>query len=164
MLERRPLEQSVLGAILLWDEASQTLIPTAWRGLGDWVSTTRFGLGDGAAGAAARLREGVVVEDYRNGTLQEGAVPDEASPTSVMAVPVVYQDRLTGVLTANRFGVVESFNRHDLELLEVFGTQAAVAASVGLAWWGVQVIAAIVACAAAGAWFVSRRATATQAG
>jgi signal transduction histidine kinase len=44
-----------------------------------------------------------------------------------MAVPVVYQDRLIGVLTANRFGIVESFNRHDLELLDKFGTQAAVA-------------------------------------
>ena len=111
-------------AVLLWDEASQTLIPTAWRGLGDWVSTTRFGLGDGAAGAAARLREGVVVEDYR---AQAPSASAGAGPTSVMAVPIVYQDRLIGVLTANRFGISESFNRHDLELLEVFGTQAAVA-------------------------------------
>jgi GAF domain-containing protein/anti-sigma regulatory factor (Ser/Thr protein kinase) len=114
-------------AILLWDEASQTLIPTAWRGLGDWVSTTHFGLGDGAAGAAARLREGVVVEDYRDWSAETRPAPDEAGPTSVMAVPVVYQDRLIGVLTTNRFGITESFNRHDLELLEVFGTQAAVA-------------------------------------
>jgi signal transduction histidine kinase len=114
-------------AVLLWDDASQTLVPTAWRGLGDWVSTTRFGLGDGAAGAAARLREGVVVEDYRDWSSQTGPAPAEAGPTSVMAVPVVYQDRLIGVLTANRFGIGESFNRHDLELLDVFGTQAAVA-------------------------------------
>lgn len=45
----------------------------------------------------------------------------------MMAVPIVYQDHLIGVLTANRFGIAETFNRHDLELLEVFGTQAAVA-------------------------------------
>jgi GAF domain-containing protein/anti-sigma regulatory factor (Ser/Thr protein kinase) len=114
-------------AVLLWDEASQTLIPTAWRGLGDWVGTTRFGLGDGAAGAAARLREGVVVEDYRDSGPPTAPASDGAGPTSVMAVPIVYQDRLIGVLTANRFGIAESFNRHDLELLEVFGTQAAVA-------------------------------------
>jgi signal transduction histidine kinase len=114
-------------AILLWDEASQELVPSAWRGPGDWVSTTRFGLGDGAVGAAARLREGVVVEDDRTWRPTTGPVPDEAGPTSVMAVPVVYQDRLIGVLTASRFGITESFNRHDLELLEVFGTQAAVA-------------------------------------
>jgi signal transduction histidine kinase len=89
--------------------------------------TTHLGLGDGAAGAAARHREGVVVEDYRNWTSKIRPVPDEVGPTSVMAVPIIYQDRLIGVITANRFGITESFNRHDLELLEVFGTQAAVA-------------------------------------
>jgi GAF domain-containing protein/anti-sigma regulatory factor (Ser/Thr protein kinase) len=113
--------------VLLWDEASETLIPTAWRGLGDWVTTTRLGLGEGAAGMAARHREGIVVEDYRNWRAEFVPVPDEAGPTSVMAVPLIYQDRLIGVLTANRFGITESFNGHDLELLEVFGTQAAVA-------------------------------------
>ena len=113
--------------VLLWDETSETLIPKAWRGLGDWVMTTRLGLGDGAAGAAARLREGVVVEDYRGFASRIRPVPDEDGPTSVMAVPLAYQDRLIGVLTANRFGITESFNQHDLELLEVFGTQAAVA-------------------------------------
>jgi signal transduction histidine kinase len=114
-------------AVLLWDESTETLIPTAWRGLGDWVATTRLGVGDGAAGAAARHREGVVVEDYRGWTPKIVPVPDEAGPTSVMAVPLIYQDRLIGVITANRFGITESFNRHDLELLEVFGNQAAVA-------------------------------------
>jgi signal transduction histidine kinase len=113
--------------VLLWDEATKTLVPTAWRGLGDWVATTRLGVGDGAAGAAARLREGVVVEDYRHWNDAIHPVPDEAGPTSVMAVPITYQDRMIGVLSANRFGMGESFNRHDLEVLEVFGTQAAIA-------------------------------------
>jgi K+-sensing histidine kinase KdpD len=114
-------------AVLLWDETSETLIPTAWRGLGDWPATARLGLGEGAAGAAARLREAVVVEDYRAWGAKITPVPNEAGPTSVMAVPLIYQDRLIGVLTANRFGVDDSFNRLDLELLDVFGTQAAVA-------------------------------------
>lgn len=116
--------------VMLWDEPSQQLVPTAWRGLAhrtDRVATTRIGLTEGAAGAAARLREGMVVEDYRNWHAKIRPVPDEDGPTSVMAVPILYQDRLIGVLTANRFGMGESFNRHDLELLNVFGTQAAVA-------------------------------------
>jgi signal transduction histidine kinase len=117
-------------AVLLWDQAGETLVPKAWRGRGDWDATTRLGLGDDAAGAAARHREGVVFEDYRHATPGIRPGPDDAgptSPTSVMAVPMIYQDRLTGVLTANRFGVGETFNRHDLELLELLGTQAAVA-------------------------------------
>lgn len=36
----------------------------------------------------------------------------------------------------------------------LFGTQAATAASVGLAWWGVQVIAALIACALAAVWAI----------
>ena len=113
--------------VLLWDEANQNLIPTAWRGLEEWVTATRVSLTEGASGTAARLREGIVVEDYRNWHAKIQPVLGEEGPTSVMAVPMLYQDRLIGVLTANRFGVGESFNRHDLELLDVFGTQAAVA-------------------------------------
>ena len=90
-------------------------------------ATTRLGLGDGAAGAAARHPRGHRRRGLSQLAVQDRPVPDEAGPTSVMAVPLIYQDRLIGVLTANRFGVVESFNRHDLELLEVFGAQAAVA-------------------------------------
>ena len=74
-------------------------------------------------GPAARGRGGRGLPHWR----RRRQAPDEAGPTSVMAVPIVYQDRLIGVLTANRFGIAESFNRQDLELLEVFGTQAAVA-------------------------------------
>lgn len=39
----------------------------------------------------------------------------------------------------------------------LFGTQATVAASVGLAWWGVQVLAGLSACALAGIWYVGSR-------
>lgn len=46
----------------------------------------------------------------------------------------------------------------------LFGTHAAVAAGVGLAWWGVQVIAALVACALAGAWFALLRRRGVVAG
>jgi signal transduction histidine kinase len=113
--------------VLLWDDATETLVPTAWRGLGDWVAASRLHLGEGAAGTAAALREGVIVEDYRRWKTAIHPVPDEAGPTSVMAVPITYQDRMIGVLTANRFGSDEPFNRHDLEVLDVFATQAATA-------------------------------------
>lgn len=46
----------------------------------------------------------------------------------------------------------------------LFGTQAAVAAGVGLAWWGVQVMAALVACVLAGAWFAVTRGRRVVAG
>jgi K+-sensing histidine kinase KdpD len=69
----------------------------------------------------------VIVEDYRRWKTAIHPVPDEAGPTSVMAVPITYQDRMIGVLTANRFGSDEPFNRHDLEVLDVFATQAATA-------------------------------------
>ncbi|MGE3269078.1 MAG: GAF domain-containing protein [Chloroflexota bacterium] len=113
--------------VMLWDEANEHLVPTAWRGLGDWVAETRIRLGQGAAGVAAFRRAGIVVEDYRNWQAKIRPVPDEDGPTSVMAVPILYQDRLIGVLTANRFATGEPFNQHDLELLDVFGGQAAIA-------------------------------------
>ncbi len=113
--------------VLLWDDATETLVPTAWRGLGDWVATTRLKLGEGAAGTAAARREGVVVTDDPRWQADIHPVPDEAGPTSVMAVPMIYQDRMIGVLTANRFGSDEPFSRRDLEVLDVFATQAGIA-------------------------------------
>jgi K+-sensing histidine kinase KdpD len=114
-------------AVLLWDEAAQALIPTAWRGLGDWAASTRLALGEGAAGTAALRQEGVVVEDYRHWPAAIHTAPAGDGPTSVMAVPMTHHDRMIGVLTANRFGGDQPFSRHDLEVLDVFATQAAIA-------------------------------------
>jgi signal transduction histidine kinase len=113
--------------VLLWDETSETLVPRAWRGLGAWAATARLTRDQGAAGTAARLREGVLVEEYASWPARLPRAADGPGPTSVMAVPLIYQDRLLGVLTANRYGDGEPFDRRDLELLEVLGTQAAVA-------------------------------------
>ncbi len=45
----------------------------------------------------------------------------------------------------------------------MFGAAAPAAASVGLAWWGVQVIAALACCGLAALWFVSRKRAAAGA-
>jgi uncharacterized membrane protein YbhN (UPF0104 family) len=85
---------------------------------------------------------------------------DNAMAIALLGGPVVILVSLLPV-SVGGFGVREGAF---VLVFGLFGTQAAVAASVGLAWWGVQVIAAIIACALAGAWFVSKRATAVQPG
>jgi uncharacterized membrane protein YbhN (UPF0104 family) len=92
--------------------------------------------------------------------LLDAAGADNAMAIALLGGPVVILVSLLPV-SVGGFGVREGAF---VLVFGLFGTQAAVAASVGLAWWGVQVIAAIIACALAGAWFVSKRATAVQAG
>jgi signal transduction histidine kinase len=121
--------------VMLWDEAGQQLVPKAWCGIDHgttWVASVRLHLGQGAAGQAALERRGIVVEDYPR--WPDSILPEQGEdiPLSLMAVPMLYQDRLIGVLTANRMaradgGPVEPFTAQDLELLDVLGTQAAVA-------------------------------------
>ncbi|MCC7369752.1 MAG: GAF domain-containing protein [Chloroflexi bacterium] len=114
-------------SVLLWDEASEALVSSASCGVRVWPEAIRIKLGEGVSGLAAARREGIVVEAYQEWSGRLHPFPDTIVPTSVMATPMLVQDRLVGVLTANRLEVAEPFNQHDLELLDVFGAQAAIA-------------------------------------
>src|SRR5581483_10549511 len=48
------------GLLYLWDEADRVLVPRSWSGLGSLLTDVRLGLGEGAAGLAARDRRGVI--------------------------------------------------------------------------------------------------------
>jgi PAS domain S-box-containing protein len=115
------------GAILLWDDRTGVLVPEAWHGFGDWQSQVRPRLGEGLVGMVAQRRMGMVVNDYRAwphaipGTLRESAL------TSALAEPLLYQDRLLGVIALSNEGVAKRFTEQDRETLGLFAAQAAIA-------------------------------------
>jgi len=52
------------GAVILWDDATQSLVPRSWHGCGDWIADTRGHLGEGLTGTVALRRQGMLVNDY----------------------------------------------------------------------------------------------------
>jgi DNA-binding response OmpR family regulator/signal transduction histidine kinase len=130
LIHRRAVE--LLGAragfVLLYDESTQTLIPRAWEGHGDWVADLRFRLGEGVAGKAAERRCGMVVNDYRTSAHTLPLVLAQSGVTAVVVEPLLYRDRLVGVVTVDNHGAEDRrFTERDRELLALFAGHAAIA-------------------------------------
>ncbi|HVQ77417.1 MAG TPA: GAF domain-containing protein [Candidatus Binatia bacterium] len=84
-------------------------------------------IGEGVTGRCAALRAGVLVNDY---SAAAGGMPEivRSGVSRVMAQPLVAGDRLLGVISMYRRGQdAATFSRDDLEALERFAIQAAVA-------------------------------------
>ncbi|MCC6179690.1 MAG: GAF domain-containing sensor histidine kinase [Chloroflexi bacterium] len=121
------LVDAPIGAAMLWDEAAGVLVPRAWNGVGSWYGRLRWRLGEGAAGEAARLRRGVIVNGYPYARAAFGPLLQRASISAALATPITYQGRLVGIIFAADERSGRTFGRRDLELLELFADQAAVA-------------------------------------
>ncbi len=114
------------GTIHRWDEAGRTLVPWAWHGLGDWVREVRLRPGEGVAGSVAARREGLIVNDYAASPLASAPVAVHGI-TAVMAEPLVYGDRLLGVIVVNDSGRGLQFTERDRRTLALLAVQAAIA-------------------------------------
>ena len=129
LVVRRAMElvSATSGSILLWDGEAQVLTPRAWRGHGEWFGAARWHLGEGIAGMVAERKEGMVVNDYRT---WPGALPlvlEHTGIAAVLAEPLLYHDRLLGVISLDKGAAARPFAEADRELLRLFADQAAVA-------------------------------------
>jgi len=129
LIQRRAIELvgGVLGAVWLWDEAAQVLVPMAWEGYGEWMGELRVRLGEGITGAVAQRREGLIVNDYRNWPHAHTAALERTEITAALAEPLLYRKRLLGVITLNNSSMGRSFTEADREVLALFAAQAAIA-------------------------------------
>jgi len=115
------------GTVRLWDEQAQLLIPVAWHGLGEWMKDQCRRLGEGLSGAAAQRREGMIVNDYRTSSYAHPATLERTKIAAVLAEPLIYRDRLLGVLTVDNHEPRRRFTEQDQELFRIFAAQAAIA-------------------------------------
>ena len=76
-------------------------------------------------GVVAQRREGLLVDDYPGSPYALPYVADP--PTAVVAKPLLYRDRLLGVLLVNNRRTQQRFTAHDQELLRLFADHAAIA-------------------------------------
>ena len=107
--------------LYLWDEPSQRLVQTAAHGpkrLGtaEILNPLRLELGEGIVGSVASERKIALVPDV---SLDERYIPDLETCGSELTVPIVYQDRLQGVLDAES-PLVGTFGDRESKILERF--------------------------------------------
>jgi len=113
------------GVVYLWDETDRVLSARAWHGLGEWMVEVKLNPGDGVAGTVAQRREGMIVNDYRTSAYAKPLFLERTDFTAVIAEPLLYHDRLVGVLTLNKTG--QLFTEQDHETLGLLAAQAAIA-------------------------------------
>jgi len=120
------LTGSSSGGIHLWDETTQRLLPSASYRLGNRVQEVYLRLGEGVGGTVAQRRQGMIVKDYQASPYAM-RIFKEYGITAILAEPLLYRDRLLGVIVLGQKGTVRSFTEADRECLALFAVQAAVA-------------------------------------
>lgn len=116
------------GVINLWDEATQTLSPRVRVGPAV-VSMPKLpvALGEGTVGRVAATRQGLIVNDYRAWSGARRVTLALGSITATMAEPLLYRDRLVGVIGLARTDGKGTFAAHHGTLLRLFADQAVIA-------------------------------------
>ncbi len=115
------------GAVYLWDEAGQVLVPQSWQGVGPWMADVRVRPGEGVAGTAAAQQQGLFVNDYPTSPYALRFWLERSPHVAVLAEPLLYRDRLVGVITLNRQDPARPFQADDQRLLRLFAAPAAIA-------------------------------------
>jgi two-component system NtrC family sensor kinase len=115
------------GGVFLWDGAVQVIASSAWWGPQRLFEVDRWRLGEGIVGTVAERRQGVVVNDYRASAYARPTSAELASAAAVMAEPLVYGDRLLGVIAVAAEKDERRFSESDRHVLGLFAVQAVVA-------------------------------------
>ena len=115
------------GAIYLWDEQAQLLVPQAWHSRGHWMQDVRFALGEGIVGTVAQQRMGLILNDYQHSSYKHSPFAELVGATAMMAEPLIYRDRLIGAISLDNQGSTQHFSEENRELLTLFAAQAAIA-------------------------------------
>ena len=110
--------------ILLWDDAAQRLRygcavgPEAER-----VKVQSFVEDRGVNMAVARSRQTMILDDYR---ASPWALPEFSDVVATITTPVLFGDRLLGVLHSHTTEPGRRFSSDDLRILQMLATQAAI--------------------------------------
>jgi PAS domain S-box-containing protein len=113
--------------VFLWDDEQQLLIPKVWHGLPAWVQQLRLRRGEGIAGTVAQRRQGMIVNDYWTSPYIQPTYSQQLNFSAMIAQPLLYRDRLLGVITVNNQEMGRLFTEQDYELLALFASHAAIA-------------------------------------
>jgi len=128
ILERAvALSGGVSGSVRLWDEAAQLLVRRVAVGAAAQIPNRPLRLGEGVAGVVARTRRGVLLEAYPASPHALPHVAAQMGAVALLCEPLLYRDRLIGVLALYGRTGGRPFAPADQALLRLFADQAAIA-------------------------------------
>ena len=115
------------GDVYLWQDETQELVPVAWVNEGDYMQNVRVRLGEHLAGRVAAQRQGLIVNDYQTRPEANPLVRAEGKVAAAVMEPLLYRDRLVGVITVDRDAASGPFTPEDQQALQLLAGHAAVA-------------------------------------
>jgi PAS domain S-box-containing protein len=83
--------------------------------------------GEGAAGVVAQTREPLIIDDYRVWEKRASTFEGQQPFTTVLSVPMIWQERVSGVIHVLDDVESRRFTKTDQDLLAVFANHAAIA-------------------------------------
>jgi PAS domain S-box-containing protein len=96
---------SRFSVVFLWDEEQQLLLPTVLYGLPRCDQHIHLRLGEGIEGTVAQRRQGMIVNDYRSSPYFQPTYAQQLNCSTIIAQPLLYRDRLLGVIIVNNRGM-----------------------------------------------------------
>ncbi len=116
------------GSVMLWDASRSILVPGVWVGRSPaGRDPSHIALDEGVSGTVAAQRRGMIVNDYRRSPLARPLLLERTNVSAVIAEPLLYQDRLVGVIHLDNGETDRRFTEPDQEILRLFTAQAAIA-------------------------------------
>jgi len=116
-----------IASVLTFDAQGLLRIRSAFGLSPDIVEGTRIAVGEGISGYVARTRAGLLVADVETDPRFGRQSHARYSTRSLISAPIVYQDRLSGVVNVNNRRGQQVWTADHLTLLEDLAGHAAVA-------------------------------------
>ncbi|MEW6040497.1 MAG: GAF domain-containing sensor histidine kinase, partial [Elusimicrobiota bacterium] len=139
------LAMEIVGAeaasILLLDPKTGELVFDITLGeKGSQIKKIRLSPGEGIAGWVASEKKPLIVNDVKNDPRWSEKIDRRSKFTtnSIIAMPLLYKERLLGVLEVINKKNNESFNEEDLQILEAFSVQAAISIETAQLFSGIK--------------------------
>ena len=129
----RAIFQAKASSILLYDEDTDELVFEAVAGEGsDSLVGHRFPSSTGIAGFVLVTGQPMIIEDLRRDPRFAKDLAESTGfvPEGLMAVPLLHEERTLGVLEVLDRPQNAAFSLHEMDLLALFATQAAVALDI----------------------------------
>jgi serine phosphatase RsbU (regulator of sigma subunit)/anti-sigma regulatory factor (Ser/Thr protein kinase) len=132
LLDRvRELLETDTASVLLWDEASESLVPAADRGIeGELPPTFRVPFGQGFAGRVMAEAGPVLIDRIDDTTVLNPRLR-EAGLRALLGVPLWAEGRVMGVLHIGTMSA-RRFTEHDVEFLQLVADRVSLATQARL--------------------------------
>jgi len=114
-----------MGVIFLADEEKQMLRPMVHRGINDDFQVMECPYGEGVAGRVAETREPLVIDECNNWEGTTESLDETSNSVRVLAMPMIWNQRLIGVLDLAANITRRSFSETDVRLAKSVAYQAA---------------------------------------